>query len=69
MKVVMNDPKMKVANLSDIGFCRGAKYLEVMISHNGEMVAAGWRRTAKVENSERFLIAFTETDYNVALKA
>jgi len=69
MKVIMNTPELKVRNLEGIGFCRGAAYLEVMESHNGEYVASGWRRKPLVENAERVLIAFTQTDYKRALRA
>lgn len=43
-KIIANDRDLVVTNLGHLAHGVGAKYLEVITAHNGDLVAVAWRR-------------------------
>jgi hypothetical protein len=44
METIIYQPEIKVQNLASLSVCKGAKYLECIRAHTGELVAKQWRR-------------------------
>lgn len=58
MNIIQYKPSLKVVNLDHLPRGTGARYLEVMRAHNGDLVAVGWRHSQKGIPSGHDLIDF-----------
>ena len=62
MEIIDYNPKMVVKNLDAMPRGVGARYLEILIAHNGDYVAYAWRR--KIPAEIRYNHAIIDTGYS-----
>lgn len=62
MQVLNYSPALRITNLGQLPPGTGAKYLQVLVSHNGDLVACQWHRTMPRElRIGRALVQFTRS--------
>jgi hypothetical protein len=44
MTIIRYTPALRIANTDQLPGGTGAKYLEAMLGHDGELIAVAWRR-------------------------
>lgn len=49
MEIIPYTPSVKVLNAEALSKCKGAKFLECIRAHTGELIAKQWRRVQPVK--------------------